>query len=175
MAARMNIANLYQMELYKPTEDERTRHPEKLWYLDNQELFPNSASPHNYYNDIGTSSPYLVEASNTTPWELQLQLHGRQNQNTQKLESRAVDYINAYYDGGYIADSVRQQITDPSNGVCYRWNSITIMSVFVVGSGNLQVNRYGNTGQYCNEAYLGSVKNWSGCWTTPSSSGYIRA
>ncbi|KAL4876422.1 hypothetical protein BJY04DRAFT_199941 [Aspergillus karnatakaensis] len=167
----LEIAYLCQLELYKPTDDERARHSDRLWYFDHPELFLNDG--HNYYltNDFGASSPYLVEATNSTHWQLQ----ERAAAEGQPFETRAVSYVNSYIDGGCIGDSFRQQISDPTDGYCYKWNSLVTKAVFVVGSGNFQVNLYGVGGTSCQGGYLGSVKNWSGCWNSPSSTKYIRA
>jgi hypothetical protein len=161
------------MEQYKPTGAERTLHPDKLWYFDHPELFLNPS--HDYYltNDFGESSPYLVEASNTTHWELQLeQLHSTESPT---ISTRAISYINAYNEGACIGDAFSQQDPSPTNGECWEWDSLWVLSLFVVGSGNFQVNIYGPGGDNCDSHYLGSVKNWSGCWTSPSRTSYIRA
>ncbi|KIA75946.1 hypothetical protein HK57_00258 [Aspergillus ustus] len=157
------------LEQYKPTEAERMLHPDKLWYFDHPDLFLNPA--HDYYltNDFGASAPYLVEASNTTHWDLQLEQH---ESSPTSLSTRAISYINAYTEGACIGDSISEQNPNPTNSECWEWDSLWVLSLFVVGSGNFQVNIYGPGGANCDKRYLGSVKNWSGCWTSASRTDY---
>ncbi|KAJ0414198.1 hypothetical protein BJY00DRAFT_35111 [Aspergillus carlsbadensis] len=167
-----SVAETYDpavMEQYKPTDAERALHPDNLWYFDHPDLFLNPA--HEYYltNDFGSSSPYLVEASNTTHWDLQLE-----QQESPSVSTRSVNYINAYNEGGCIGDAFSEQNSSPADGECYAWDSLWVLSLFVVGSGNFQVNVYGLGGEKCGKNYYGSVKNWSGCWTAASRSDYIR-
>ncbi|KAL4877597.1 hypothetical protein BJY04DRAFT_221968 [Aspergillus karnatakaensis] len=167
MRAFFQLASLGAF-LTKPLQtnpEERTLHPHRLWYYDNPNLFLDN----NYLltNDLGASSAYLVEASNTTHWELAAR--SASTTGSTDLQSRQViHYINGYSEGGCIPNSFREQRQNPANGVCVRWNALGIMSAFIVGDGNFQVNFYWGESVSCSTNYLGGVRAWSGCWTTPN-------
>ncbi|KAL4876598.1 hypothetical protein BJY04DRAFT_222930 [Aspergillus karnatakaensis] len=150
-----------ELELYRPTNEERTLHPFRLWYFDH----PNLLSDPTYLltNDYGASSAHLVEASNTTYWTLQTQSR------VQSLDKRqSIQYVNSYTDGGCIPDSFDKQTLNPPNGVCQRLSWIYALSAFIVGEGDHQVSFYAGPGHTCDQGYVGAVRGWSGCWTTAS-------
>ncbi|KAL4885411.1 hypothetical protein BJY04DRAFT_134129 [Aspergillus karnatakaensis] len=156
-----------QLEQYRPSDDERTLYPDRLWYFDHPDLFPNEA--YLLTNDLGASSAYLVEASNTTHWELQGHSLDPSSKFSNLEKRQTVHYINSYHEGGCIPNTFVGQAQNPPNGFCQRWYVWRVKSLFVVGDGNFQVNFYWGDAQSCSRNFLGGVRAYSGCWTTPNS------